>query len=126
MARAAHLDWNELDLATRERLDRQYLRDLSLWNAEGLTDEGVRVYLDFRRGHHDVALTTYEEGRLRKLLRPHIDRSRLPDPSETEEHVGWLERFGASQHLTNDETYLRVIGTVLLIGIVGLMLYAIL
>ena len=64
--------WYELDRATRRRLDAEYLRDLSWWDVPGLTGQAVRAYLRYRHERPDAAITTYEEGRIRALMRPYL------------------------------------------------------
>jgi len=110
--------WDDLDPATRETLDLQFLRELSAWDVRGLTDDGVRAYLAFRHERPDAAITTYEEGQIRRMLRRYRDPALVPDPVALEPHDDPLERFGAERlHLTSMETYWVVLA---LVGIVGL------
>lgn len=98
--------WDELDDETRERLDAQYLEELSRWNDSGLTDECVEAYVKYRHERPECAITTYEEGQIRKMLHTMGDPEALPDPVEEEEHLDALEVVGAKRfHLTNAETY---------------------
>jgi len=82
--------WGTLDPEDRRELDAQYLRELSMWSHPGLSEEGVDAYLDYRHERPDHAITTFEEGKIRALLRSFTDRSRLADPVAAEEHRGRL------------------------------------
>jgi len=105
--------WAELDQETREELDARFLRELSAWDLRGLTDEGIQVYLRYRHERPDAAITTYEEGQIRRLLRPFRDPARVVDPVAEERHVDRLERFGAERlHATNMETYWTVLAAI--------------
>lgn len=67
--------WRTLDRTTRRRLDEEYLRDLSWWSVPGLTGRAVRAYLRFRHERPGAAITTFEEGRVRRLMAPRLDHS---------------------------------------------------
>ncbi len=98
--------WEDLDPTTREELDARFMKELATWHEIGLSDEGARLYLEYRRERLDAAITTYEEGQIRKLLRPYADPSKRLDPVETEEHIDTVEVLGAKRfHLTNVQTY---------------------
>ena len=60
--------WEELDPETREELERQYLDELGDYYEPGLTDEAVQAYLKYRHERPDAAITTFEEGQIKKLL----------------------------------------------------------
>lgn len=125
-ATASHIhSWNELDPATREELDARFLRELAGWELRGLTDEGVQVYLRYRHERPDAAITTYEEGQIRRLLRPFRDPDRVADPVDEESHIGRLERFGARRlHATNMETYWMVLAAIF--GLTGIVMLIVL
>jgi hypothetical protein len=109
MAVAEHKTWEELAPTMREELDRRFLGELARWSTPGLTDDGVQAYLDYRHQRPDAAITTYEEGQIRKILHDHQGTTREPDPVELEDHVGRIEQIGARRfHLTNDQTYFAV------------------
>ena len=104
--------WEELDGTRRRELETQYLKELSMMSVPGLTDEGVEAYLEYRHDRPQMAITTYEEGQIRKLMHRFVDPSKLPDPVEQEEHTGKLENFGAQKlHLTNSQTYVAIMVT---------------
>ncbi len=104
--------WEELDEATRRELEAQFLRELSMMSQPGLTEEGVQAYLAYRHDRPEQAITTYEEGQIRKLLHQFIDESKIPDPVAAEEHRGKLETFAAQRlHLTNAQTYVAIMVT---------------
>lgn len=101
--------WEDLDEATRAELDSRFLRELNDWGVPGLGEEGVRAYLAYRHERPGAAITTYEEGRIRKLLHPFGDPSKQPDPVVAEEHLDPLEVYGARRfHFTNQQTYVAV------------------
>jgi hypothetical protein len=101
--------WQELDPTTREALDTQYLKELAMISEPGLTEEGVRAYLDYRHERPDAAITTFEEGQMRRMLHRWVDPTRLPDPVEQQDHRGWLEQFFARRfHWTNERAYVAV------------------
>jgi len=115
--------WDRLDERTRRDLETQYLRELSMMSLPGLTGAGIEAYLGYRRERPEAAITTYEEGQIRKLLRHHVDPSRVPDPVAEEEHVGRLETFGASRlHLTNSQTYVAIMVTLNFLFVLVLLL----
>ena len=69
-----------------------------------------------------MAITTYEEGQIRKLLHGFIDPARLPDPVTQEEHTGRLENFGAQKlHMTNSQTYVAIMVTLNLLFLLILL-----
>ena len=112
--------WGDIDPATREELDAQFLRELSSWDIRGLTNEGVQAYLAFRHERPDASITTYEEGQIRKMLR------RYRDPG-IDPHVGWRDlqgRFGASRSLPGaSEAFWIQLGLLaVLIAVVGFVL----
>ena len=114
--------WTELDGTKRRELESQYLKELSMMSLPGLTDEGVEAYLAFRHDRPEMAITTYEEGQIRKLLHSFIDPAKLPDPVEQEEHTGKLENFGAQKlHLTNSQTYVAIMVTLNLLFLLVLL-----
>ena len=101
--------WEDLDEASRERLDASYLEELSRCAEPGLTEDGVRAYLEYRHERPDAQITTYEEGQIRHLLHEYQDPSLRPDPVEQEEHDDVFERFGARRlHMTNMGTYVII------------------
>ena len=118
----AQKTWEELDGATRQELESQYLKELSMMSLPGLTEEGVEAYLRYRHDRPEMAITTYEEGQIRKLLHQFVDPSRLPDPVEQEEHTGRLENFGAKKlHMTNAQTYVAIMVTLNLLFVLVLL-----
>ena len=115
--------WDRLDETTRHEREAQYLRELSMMSLPGLTETGVEAYLAYRHERPDSAITTYEEGQIRRLLRRHVDPSRVPDPVGAEEHVGRLETFGATRlHLTNAQTYVAIMVTLNFLFVLVLLL----
>jgi len=123
MPQATQTRWEELDQETRRDLDAQYLRELGDWGIHGLDDEGIRIYLEYRRERPGAAITTYEEGQIRKLLQAHADPSQRPDPVAAEEHLDPLETFGARRfHLTNQQTYVAIM---LLLTFAAVIVFAI-
>jgi hypothetical protein len=115
--------WDRLDEATRRDREAQYLKELSMMSVPGLTEEGVEAYLRYRHERPDSAITTYEEGQIRKLLHRYVDPSRVPDPVAAEEHVGRLETFGATRlHLTNAQTYVAIMVTLNFLFVLVLLL----
>ena len=120
---ATTIVWDQLDEATRHEREVQYLRELSLMSVPGLTEQGVEAYLRYRHERPETAITTYEEGQIRKLLRGFIDESRIPDPVAAEEHRGRLEKFGARRlHLTAAQTYVAVMVTLNFLFVLVLLL----
>ena len=118
--------WEELDDATRQKLDDQYLRELSDWGIHGLGDEGVRAYLDYRHERPGAAITTYEEGQIRKLLHPYADPSRRPDPVAEEEHLDPLEVYGAKRfHFTNQQTYVAIMVGMTFVAVIAFVIWLI-
>jgi len=116
--------WEDLDEAAREELDSQYLQELRDWGIHGLDDEGTRVYLDYRRERPGAAITTYEEGRIRKLLQPYADPLQRPDPVAEEEHLDPLEVYGARRfHLTNQQTYVAIMVGLTFVALVAFVLW---
>ena len=114
--------WDELDGVRRRELESQYLKELSMMSLPGLTEEGVEAYLAYRHDRPEMAITTYEEGQVRKLLHRFIDPARLPDPVEQEEHTGKLENFGAQKlHMTNAQTYVAIMVTLNLLFVLILL-----
>jgi len=106
----------------RRDLEAQYLKELSMMSLPGLTEEGVEAYLAYRAQRPGMAITTFEEGQIRKLLRRFIDPARVPDPVEQEEHTGALETFGARRlHLTNSQTYIAIMVTLNLLFVLILL-----
>jgi hypothetical protein len=109
MAAPAQTPWDELDEKTRRELDARYLDELDDWGIHGLGDEGIRIYLDYRHERPGAAITTYEEGQIRRLLHGYADPAQRPDPVAEEEHLDPLEVYGARRfHLTNQQTYVAV------------------
>jgi len=109
--------WDEFEPSARKKLDEQFLKELETWPEPGLTEEGIQAYLQYRHDHPTEAITTYEEGQIRKMLHRYVDPTTIPDPVEQEEHTDPVERFGAERlHLTNSATYVAVM-LVLTIGI---------
>ena len=109
MPEATLTRWEDLDVQTRRELDARYVTELADWGIHGLDEEGVRVYLEYRRERPGAAITTYEEGQIRKLLHPHADPSQRPDPVDAEEHLDPLETYGARRfQLTNQQSYVAV------------------
>ena len=109
MAIAADQQWEELDDVTRAELDAQYLKELEAFNEPGLSAEAVHRYLEYRHERPGAAITTYEEGQIRRMLRGLGDPAAIPDPVEQEEHLGKLERLGAEKfHFTNVGTYTAI------------------
>jgi hypothetical protein len=101
--------WEDLDEETRRELDAQYLLELDDWGIYGVSDEGIRVYLAYRHERPGAAITTYEEGQIRKMLHEYADDAQRPDPVAEEEHLDPLERYGAKRfHFTNQQTYVAV------------------
>lgn len=120
---SASTAWDQLDETTRRDREAQYLRELSLMSLPGLTDEGVEAYLRYRHERPETAITTYEEGQIRKLLRQFVDPSRVPDPVAAEEHTGRLETFGATRlHLTSAQTYVAIMVTLNFLFVLVLLL----
>ena len=118
--------WEDLDDATRAELDSRYLRELNDWGIHGLGDDGVRVYLDYRRERPGAAITTYEEGRVRKLLQPFADPSQRHDPVAEEEHLDPLEVYGARRfHFTNQQTYLAVMLGLTFLAMIAFVIWVI-
>ena len=114
--------WKELDGSARRELESQYLKELSMMSLPGLTEEGVEAYLAYRHDRPEMAITTYEEGQIRKLLHRFVDPAKLPDPVTQEEHTGKLETFGAQKlHLTNAQTYVAVMVTLNLLFLLILL-----
>ena len=88
----------------------------------GLTEEGLDAYLTYRHERPVHSITTFEEGQIRRMLRPYVNRSNLPDPVAAEEHEGWLENFGARRlHLTNAQTYVAIMVTLNLLVVLALL-----
>ena len=115
-------DWKDLDGTMRRELESQYLKELSMMSLPGLTEEGVEAYLAYRHDRPEMAITTYEEGQIRKLLHGFIDPARLPDPVKQEEHTCKLENFGAQKlHLTNSQTYVAIMVTLNLLFVLILL-----
>lgn len=115
--------WEQLDESTRREREAQYLRELSLMSVPGLTEQGVEAYLRYRHERPETAITTYEEGQIRKLLHGFIDPSRIPDPVAAEEHRGRLETFGATRlHLTSSQTYVAIMVTLNFLFVLVLLL----
>lgn len=119
----SHPSWNELPPETRQELDREFLRDLALWEERGLSESAVQAYLDYRHQRPAHGITTYEEGRIRALLREQgVGETVRPDPVEQEEHVDPVERFGARRlHLTNDWTYLAIMVALTFVFVTALL-----
>jgi hypothetical protein len=114
--------WKELDGSARRELESQYLKELSMMSLPGLTEEGVEAYLAYRHDRPEMAITTYEEGQIRKLLHRFVDPAKLPDPVRQEEHTGKLENFGARKlHLTNSQTYVAIMVTLNLLFLLLLL-----
>jgi hypothetical protein len=106
MATAALRQWTELDEETRRRLDRQYLDELHNIGEPGLTDKAIEAYLAYRHERPAEEITTFELGRIRRMLHKMRDPALVPDPVDQEHHHGWLEKFGAKRlHLTYGQTY---------------------
>ncbi len=117
--------WEDLDSATRADLDAQYLRELEAFNVPGLSEEGVRRYLEYRHERPGATITTYEEGQIRRMLRGFGDPTAEPDPVAEEEHVGRLERFGAERlHFTNIGTYTGVIVLLIFAAVLAWMVWS--
>ena len=116
--------WEELDESSRSQLETQYLRELSMMSVPGLTEDGVEAYLKYRHGRPEASITTFEEGQIRRLLRPFVDESKIPDPVAAEEHRGALEEFGARRlHLTNSQIYIAIMVTLNFLALVALLVY---
>jgi len=110
--------WEEIEPEHREELDRQYLKELEDWGEPGLSETAVQTYLDYRHQRPDAAITTYEEGQIKKLLHGLSDPTQAPDPVEQEEHLDALERFGAKRlHFTNMQTYVVAVFVVAMAAI---------
>jgi len=115
--------WDRLDESVRREREAQYLRELSMIGVPGLTEAGIDAYLRYRHERPDEAITTYEEGQIRRLLRGYVDPARIPDPVGAEEHAGRLETFGATRlHLTNAQTYVAIMVTLNLVAVLVLLL----
>jgi len=115
-------NWEKLDRTERRELEAQYLRELSMMCLPGLTEEGVQAYLLYRHERPESAITTYEEGQIRKLLHGFIDEATIPDPVVAEEHTGRLETFGAQRlHLTNAQTYVAIMVTLTFLFVLVLL-----
>jgi hypothetical protein len=114
--------WGDIDPATREELDAQFLRELSFWDIRGLTNEGVQAYLAYRHQRPDASITTYEEGQVRKMLRRYRDPTMTPD-------VTWRDLqgpFGASRSLPGaSETFWIQLGllAVLIAAVASVFLF---
>jgi hypothetical protein len=109
MPTAKSKSWEELDPQTRRELDEQYLDELKNWGEPPLSEEGIKTYLSYRHQRPQAAITTYEEGQIRKLIHGLTDPSKSQDPVEQEEHLDPLEVFGAKRfHWTNAQSYLAV------------------
>ena len=107
----------------RRELESQYLKELSMMSLPGLTERGVEAYLAYRHDRPELAITTYEEGQIRKLLHRFIDPTTLSDPVEQEEHTGKLENFGArALHMTNSQTYVAIMVTLNLLFLLILLI----
>ena len=118
-----HKTWEQLDDKARRELETQYLRELSMMSQPGLTEEGVLAYLEYRHERPELAITTYEEGQIRKLLHQFVDESRIPDPVAAEDHRGKLETFGADRlHLTNSQTYVAIMVTLTFLAVIVLLI----
>ncbi|MCP4004639.1 MAG: hypothetical protein GY725_10620 [bacterium] len=116
--------WEDLDQATREEFDARFIEELANWQEIGLSDEGIRVYLEYRRERPDAAITTYEEGRIHKMLRPYTDPSERVDPVEAEEHIDAVEVLGAKRfHLTNVQTYGAIMLVLTLVAFVVFLVW---
>ena len=114
--------WKDLDETRRRELESQYLKELSMMSLPGLTEDGVEAYLAYRHGRPEMAITTYEEGQIRKLMHRFIDPTAVPDPVEQEEHTGKLEKFGAQKlHMTNSQTYVAIMVTLNLLFLLILL-----
>jgi len=110
--------WDDLDVETREALDRQYLAELTAYDEPGLSEEAVQAYLRYRHERPDAAITTFEEGQISHMLHQLRDPSKVVDPVEQEEHLDFLERLGARCHLTNLQCYAVI---VLALGILAVV-----
>jgi hypothetical protein len=116
--------WEELDEPTRRERETQYLKELSMMSLPGLTEEGVRAYLDYRHERPEVGITTFEEGKIRRLLHRFVDETRIPDPVLEEQHTGRLENFGATRlHLTNSQIYVAIMVTLNFLFLIVLLLF---
>jgi len=119
--------WNDLDPGTRAALDAQYLKELDSWQEPGLSDEAVRLYLEYRHERPGATITTYEEGQIKRLLHPFADPSVEPDPVALEEHHGRLEHFCAEKlHFTNVGAYVAVMMAVIYGVLLVWLLYSML
>ncbi len=119
--------WEQLDAATRRRLDAQYLEELARVAEPGLTERGIRAYLDYRHERPEAQITTFETGQIRHMLHGLRDPGQVPDPVEQEEHRGRMERFGARRlHLTHFELYAAIVLAHVYLGVVAILLFLIL
>lgn len=117
--------WDDLDPETRAALDAQYLMELESWYEPGLSEEAVRLYLEYRHERPGATITTYEEGQIKRLLHPLADPTAEPDPVALEEHVGKLESFCAERlHFTNVGAYLAVMLALIYGGLLVWLLYS--
>jgi len=127
MVTATSRTWQELDAQTRRKMDARFLEELRMWCDAPLNDDAIRVYLAYRHERPEAAVTTYEEGQIRKMLHRYATPADRPDPVAAEEHLDPLEVFGATKlHMTNDRTYLMVMIVLTLSAISIGMFWAIL
>jgi len=92
-----------------EDVSPEKLDELKNWGEPPLSKEGIKTYLSYRHQRPEAAITTYEEGQIRKLIHGLTDPSKIQDPVEKEEHRDPLEVFGAKRfHWTNAQSYLAV------------------
>ena len=118
--------WEQLDPDTRHALDEQYLDELARVAEPGLDDRAIDVYLSYRHERPLAQITTFETGRIRRMLHRLRDPGRVPDPVEREEHRGRIERFGAEKlHLTNFGTFVFVLVAHVYAGLLAILLFLI-
>ena len=116
--------WEELDEATRQQLDAQYLKELAMISEPGLNERAIRAYLDYRHERPDAAITTFEEGHIRRMLHRMVDPAKLPDLVEQQTHRGRLESYFARRwHWTNERTYVAIMVGLTFLFVLTLMFW---
>ena len=119
--------WENLDVATREELDRLYLAEFEDLAGPGVPDSALDSYLAYRHERPAIQITTYEQGHIRRMMRRMREPGAIVEPFETEDHVDAIERFGAGRlHLTNTATYAIVLFVHVYVGLLALLLWILL
>lgn len=119
--------WEDLDPETREALDAIYLAEFEALAGPGVRESAIDEYLRYRHERPAAQITTYEQGQIRRMLRPLRDRGAIADPVDEEDHVDAIERFGANRlHLTNTGTYVVVLFVHVYVGLLAVLLWILL